>query len=106
MIVEKPASECKDLADKACKTKKAEAEPPSMATRTVETRRKAEPKRKVAEQRKSKAAALRRLTEERNAQEARLADAARVANEAEEKQLADKFKRAFERGRSGWLNAQ
>ena len=76
------------------------------------------------------------MTEERKAREARLAAAARVAKEAEEKRLikerqadeahkadaahaqleasrseaspyiADKFKRAFERGRSAWLNAQ
>ena len=46
------------------------------------------------------------MTEVRKAQEARLADAARVAKEAEEKRFADKFKRAFERGRSAWLNAQ
>jgi hypothetical protein len=104
--VEKPASLCKGLAQERCWNKKAEAERASMAARNVEARRKAEAKRKTAEQRKAKAAALHRLTEERKAQEARLADAARVANEAEEKRLVDKFKRAFERGRSAWLNAQ
>ena len=42
------------------------------------------------------------MTEEHKAQEVRL----RVAKEAEEKRLADEFKRAFERERSAWLNAQ
>ena len=106
MTVEKPASECKGLAEESCRNKKAEAERASMAARNVEARRKAEAKRKAAEQRKAKAAALQRLTEERKAQEARLADAARVAKDAEEKRLADKFKRALERGRSAWVNAQ
>jgi len=106
MTVEKPASECKGLAEKPCRNKKAEAERASMAARKVEARRKAEAKRKAAEQRKAKAAALQRLTEERKAQEGRLADAARVSKEAEEKRLADEFKRALERGRSAWLNAQ
>ena len=102
----KPAFECKGLAEESCRNKKAEAERASMAARNVEARRKAEAKRKAAEQRKAKAAALQRLTEERKAQEARLADAARVAKDAEEKRLADKFKRALERGRSAWVNAQ
>ena len=136
MTVEKPASLCKGLAQEPCRNKKAEAERPSLAARNVEARRKAEAKRKTAEQRKAKAAALQRLTEERKAREGRIAAAARVAKEAEEKRLiqerqaeearkadaahaqleasqsgappyiADKFKRAFERGRSTWLNAQ
>ena len=105
MTVEKPASECKALAGKPCRNKKAEAGRASMAARKVEARRKAEAERKGAEQRKAEAAPL-RLTEVRKAQEARQADAARVAKETEEKRLADKFKRAFERGRSAWLNAQ
>jgi hypothetical protein len=105
MTVERPAYECKGLAEKPCRNKKAESERASMAARKVAARRKAEAERKAAEQRKAKAAAL-RLTEERKAQEARLADAARLAKEAEEKRLADDFKRAFERGRSAWLNAQ
>ena len=134
--VEKPASECNALAEKPCGNKKAEAERASMAASNVQARRKAEAERKTAEQRKAKAAALHRLTEERKAREARLATAARVAKEDEEKRLikerqaeearkadaaraqleasrsepspyiADKFKRAFERGRSAWLNAQ
>jgi len=106
MTVETPASECKGRAEKPCRNKKAEAERASMAARNVEAHRKAEARRKAAEQRKAKAAALLRLTEERKAQEARLADAARVAKEAEKKRLADEFKRAFERGRAAWLNAQ
>ena len=105
MTVEKPASECNALAQKPCRTKKAEAERASRAARKVEAGRKAEAKRKAVERRKAEAAAL-RLTEERKAQEARLADAARVAKEAEEKRLADEFKRAFERGRSAWLDAK
>ena len=103
VTVEKPASECKGLAEKQCRNKKTEADRASMAARKVEARRKAEAKRKAAEQRKAKAAALH---EERKAQLARLADAARVAKQAEEKRLADEFKRAFERGRAAWLNAQ
>ena len=136
MTVEKPVFLCKGLAQEPCRNKKAEAERASMAARNVEARRKAEAKRKTAEQRKAKAAAFQRLTEERKAREGRIAAAARVAKEAEEKRLieerqaeearkadaahaqleasqseappyiADKFKRAFERGRSTWLNAQ
>ena len=130
MTVEKPASECKALAEEPCSNKKAEAKRASMAARKFEARRKAEANRKA------EAAALHRLTEERKAREARLAAAARVAKEAQVKRLvkerhaeearkadaaraqleasrsdaspyiADKFKSAFERGRSAWLNAQ
>jgi len=125
MTVEKPASECKALAGKPCRNKKAEAGRASMAARKVEARRKAEADRKAAEQRKAEAAALHRLTEERKAREARIAarlikerqaeearkaDAAHAQLEASRSEappyIADKFKRAFERGRSAWLNAQ
>ncbi len=104
-IAEKFSRATEDSEQREAKAKKAEAERASMAARKVEARRKAEAERKAAEQRKAEAAAL-RLTEVRKAQEGRLADAARVAKEAEEKRLADQFKRAFERGRSAWLNAQ
>ena len=126
MTVEKPASECKALAQKPCRSKKVEAERASRAARKVEARRKAEAERKTAEQRKAKAAALQRLTEERKAREARIAaprliqerqaeearkaDAAHAQLEASRSEappyIADKFKRAYERGRSAWLNAQ
>jgi len=106
VIVDKRASDCTDVAEKPCRNKKAEAEPPNMTARKVETLRKAEGKRSPAEQRKAKAAVLQRLTDERKAEEARKADAARIDNKAEEKRLADKFKRAFERGRCAWLNAE
>jgi len=104
-IAEKFSRATEDSEQREAKAKKAEAERASMAARKVEARRKAEAERKGAEQRKAEAAAL-RLTEVRKAQEARQADAARVAKETEEKRLADNFKRAFERGRSAWLNAQ
>ena len=104
-IAEKFSRAAEGSERREAKAKKAEAERASMAARKVEARRKAEAERKAAEQRKAEAAAL-RLTELRKAQEARLADAARVAKEVEEKRLADQFKRAFERGRSAWLNAQ
>ena len=106
MTVEKPVSLCKGLAQEPCRNKNAEAERASMAARKVEAGRRGAAERKIVEQRMAKAAALRRLTEERKAQEARLADAARVAKEVEEKRLADEFRRAFERGRSAWLDAQ
>ena len=104
-IAEKFSRATEDSEQREAKAKKAEAERASMAARKVEARRKAEAERKGAKQRKAEAAAL-RLTEVRKGQEARLVDAARVAKETEEKRLADKFKRAFERGRSAWLNAQ
>ena len=125
MTVEKPVFLCKGLAQEPCRNKKAEAERASMAASNVQARRKAEAKRKTAEQRKAKAAALQRLTEERKArevriaarlikerqaEEARKADAAHAQLEASQSEappyIADKFKRAFERGRSAWLNAQ
>ena len=112
MTVEKPASPCIALAEKPCRNKKAEAERASMAARKVEARRKAEAKRKAAEQRKAiaKEAEVKRLVQERQAEEARKADAAHAQLEASRSEappyIADKFKRAFERGRSAWLNAQ
>ena len=112
MTVEKPASPCIALAEKPCRNKKAEAERASMAARKVEARRKAEAKRKAAEQRKAiaKEAEVKRLVQERQAEEARKVDAAHAQLEASRSEappyIADKFKRAFERGRSAWLNAQ
>jgi hypothetical protein len=57
-----------------------------------------------------RAAEEERLIEERQAEEARKADAADAQLEASRSEappyIADKFKRAFERGRSAWLNAQ
>jgi hypothetical protein len=123
-IAEKFSRAAEDSDRRDAQAKKAEAERASMAARKVEARRKAEAKRKADE---------RRLAEERKAEEARLADAARVAKGAEEKRLIeerraeearkaeashtqleasrseaaeDKFKRAFERGRSTWLDAK
>jgi colicin import membrane protein len=134
-IAEKFSRAAEDSERREAEAKKAEAERASMAARKLEARRKAAAERKAAEQRKAEAAALHRLTEERKAREARLAAAARVAKEEEKRlvkerqaeearkadaahaqldasrseappYIADKFKRAFERGRSAWLNAQ
>ena len=124
-IAEKFSRATEDSEQREAKAKKAEAERASMAARKVEARRKAEAERKGAEQRKAEAAALHRLTEERKArevriaarlikerqaEEARKADAAHAQLEASRSEappyIADKFKRAFERGRSAWLNAQ
>ena len=104
-IAEKFSRAAEPSERREAEAKKAEAERATMAARKVEAGRKAAAERKAAEQRKAKAAGLQRLTEERKAQEARLAEAARVAGEAEEKRLADKFRRTFERGRSAWLSA-
>ena len=89
MTVEKPASECKGLAEKPCRNKKAEAERASMAARKVEARRKAEANRKAAEQRKAEAVALHRLTEERKAREARIA--ARLIKERQAEEAAKRM---------------
>jgi hypothetical protein len=104
-IAEKFSRAAEPSERREAEAKKAKAERASIAARKVEARRKAVVERKAVEQRKAKAAALKRLTEGRKAQEARLAEAAQVAREAEEKRLDDKFKRAFERGRSAWLSA-
>jgi len=104
-IAEKFSHAADDSGPREAEAKKAEVERARMARR-LEARRKAEAEDWAAEQRKARAAALQRLIEQRKAQEARLADAARVARDAEEKRLADKFKRVFEQGRSAWLNAK
>ena len=112
MTVEKPASPCIALAEKPCRNKKAEAERASMAARKVEARRKAEAKRKAAEQRKAIARRPKRSGSSRSARPKRPAkqmplDAQLEASRSEAPPyIADKFKRAFERGRSAWLNAQ
>ena len=93
-IAEKFSRAAEDSERREAEAKKAEAERARMAARKVEARRKAEAERKAAEQRKAKAVAL-------QVEEQRHAEAARRADEAEEK-----FKRAFERGHSAWLNAQ
>jgi hypothetical protein len=66
--------------------------------------------RLVAAARVAKEAEEKRLIQERQAEEARKADAAHAQLEASQSEappyIADKFKRAFERGRSTWLNAQ
>jgi hypothetical protein len=58
----------------------------------------------------AKEAEEKRLIQERQAEEAGKADAAHAQLEASQSEappyIADKFKRAFERGRSTWLNAQ